>query len=86
MYFDLMNFHILNPLQPLSKAPGTAVHGNCQLHNTRAEIGKARNMSPGTTRKERARCSSRLHQEKKKFIFCQNGVCIAKEKCAHEIR
>lgn len=38
MCFALMNFHIVNPLQPLSKVPGTAVHGKCLLHNTRAEI------------------------------------------------
>lgn len=89
VYFALMNFHIVNPLQPLSKVPGTAVHGKCLLHNTRAEISM-RLAWPGTRAlalpERRGKGATEGCTRKKTLIFCQNGFCIAKEKRDNEIR
>ena len=37
-YFALMNLSVVNPLQPLSKVPGTAAHRKLLLQKTGVEI------------------------------------------------
>lgn len=80
MYFDLMKFHILNSLQPFSQVPGTAVHGKCLVHNTRAEISmgtqtlplperRGKGATEGCTRKKKA------HLLPKWCLHCKREVC-----------